>query len=142
MAPVRSALACVLERGQLDSMNASMEMLLKCCNSQLCGAQECRCKDINNNTGHKIPATQNQSGPLPLHLHAAPGVEFIHVETRTSTKPPAVVTQLHVPSATRVAHSRAQRLLSNLRTIISSISLPPRLVGCRDASKGRSVCGS
>lgn len=76
-APAPSALACVLERGQLDCTNASMEMLLKCCNSQLCGAQERRCTDINNNTGHKIPATQNQSISLPLHLHTAPGARFI-----------------------------------------------------------------
>lgn len=122
-APTCSALVCVLERGQLDCTNASMEMLLKCCNSQLCGARECRCRDINNNTRHKIPATQNQSRPLPLHLRTPPGEGFIHMETHTSTKPPAVVTQLHMASSTRVAHSRAQKLLFDRSTMISSLSL-------------------
>lgn len=143
VAPAHSALACVLERGQLDCMNASMEMLLKCCNSQLCGAQECRCRDINNNTGHKIPATQNQSSPFPVYLHTVPGEGFIPMETHTSTKPPAAVSQLHMASTTRVAHSRAWRLLFDLSTIISSVSLL-RKPGCycRDASKGRFVCES
>lgn len=67
------AMAYELERGQLKCTTASREMLSKCCISQhLFVSLECRWRNINNNTGHKIPATQHQSVSLFLHLHTAP----------------------------------------------------------------------
>lgn len=126
------AVACVPERGQLNCTTASMEMLLKHCISQhVCGSQECRCRDINNNIGHKIPAAQNQSISLSTST-----------QLRRMDYPP-VATHLH--EATCSGHAALTRLLphawpphvltapsvtSALTTIISSLSLLRKPVGC------------
>lgn len=62
----RPALPCD-RRGQPNCTPASMEMLLKRCVSQhVCGSQECRCRDINNNTG------QNTCRPESINLSPSP----------------------------------------------------------------------
>lgn len=105
-APAHSS-GCVPRGGQLGCTDASMEMLLKCCNSQPCGSQERRCRDINNNTGHRIPASQKQSASLPLHLRTAPVMKLFTCRHTPTGSHLQQARSLHMASSTRVAHTHA-----------------------------------